>query len=86
MNFCFITPFAPGESCGTLLAASFRAALGEYQLSRSTIIIRGKLRVGKEARRRARNAAGTPPVEKIIPDKRHKPPKHKKSPLQEQAE
>jgi hypothetical protein len=55
-------------------------------VSRSTIVIRGKLRVGKEARRRARNAAGAPPVEKIIPDKRHKPPKHKKSPLQEQAE
>ena len=55
-------------------------------MSRSTIVIRGNLRVGKEARRRARNAAGAPPVEKIIPDKRHKPPKHKKSPVQEQAE
>lgn len=59
------------------------AARGELPLSRATIIIRGKLRVGKEARRRARNAAGAPPVEKIIPDKRLKPPKHKKSPLEE---
>jgi hypothetical protein len=75
-----------GESCGNLLRAASRAALGEAELSRSTVVIRGKLRVGKEARRRARNAAGAPPVEKIIPDKRHKPPKHKKSPLQEQAE
>jgi hypothetical protein len=73
-------------SCGNLLPAAFRAAPGEPELSRSTIVIRGKLRVGKEARRRARNAAGAPPVEKIIPDKRRKPPKHKKSPLQEQAE
>ena len=60
--------------------------IGRSKLSRSTIVIRGKLRVGKEARRRARNAAGAPPAEKIIPDKRRKPPKHKKSPLQEQAE
>jgi hypothetical protein len=74
-----------GASCGNLLLA-VSAARGEDELSRSTIVIRGKLRVGKEARRRARNAAGTPPVEKIIPDKRHKPPKHKKSPLHEQAE
>jgi len=73
------------ETCGNLLMA-VSAVPGEDELSRSTIVIRGKLRVGKEARRRARNAAGTPPVEKTIPDKRHKPPKHKKSPLQEQAE
>lgn len=32
----------------------------------------------KEARRRARLAAGTPPPARIIPDKRLKPPKHKK--------
>jgi hypothetical protein len=76
-----------GASCGNLFAAvPVRAASGEDQLSRSTIVIRGKLRVGKEARRLARNAAGAPPAEKIIPDKRRKPPKHKKSPLQEQAE
>jgi uncharacterized protein (DUF488 family) len=39
----------------------------------------------KEARRRARLAAGTPPTERVIPDKRRKAPKHKKS-LQEFAE
>jgi hypothetical protein len=32
----------------------------------------------KEARRRARLVAGPPPVERIIPDKRLKPLKHKK--------
>ena len=31
----------------------------------------------KEARRRARLAAGTPPAARVIPDKRRKPPKHK---------
>jgi hypothetical protein len=33
---------------------------------------------GVEARRAARNAAGSPPAGKIITDKRRKPPKHKK--------
>ena len=37
-----------------------------------------KFTAAKEARRRARLAAGPPPSEKIIPDKRLKPPKHKK--------
>jgi len=33
---------------------------------------------GKEARRQARLGAGSPPPERIIVDKRSKPPKHKK--------
>jgi len=33
---------------------------------------------GKEARRRARELAGPPPAARVIPDKRLKPPKHKK--------
>ncbi len=37
-----------------------------------------KYSVGKEARRRARLMAGLPPAERVIPDKRRKPPKHKK--------
>jgi Protein of unknown function, DUF488 len=41
-----------------------------------------KFSAAKEARRRARLAAGTPPTERVIPDKRRKPPKHKK-PIQE---
>jgi hypothetical protein len=41
-----------------------------------------KFTAAKEARRRARLAAGSPPVERVIADKRRKPPKHKK-PLQE---
>jgi hypothetical protein len=32
----------------------------------------------KEARRRARELAGPPPAERVIPDKRLRPPKHKK--------
>jgi len=39
-------------------------------------------KVEKEARRRARLGLGMPPSERVIPDKRLKPPKHKK-PLQE---
>ena len=33
---------------------------------------------GSEARRRARELAGPPPAARVIPDKRLKPPKHKK--------
>lgn len=40
--------------------------------------LRKKLDVGKEARRRARHCAGLPPAERVIPDKRRRPPKHKK--------
>jgi hypothetical protein len=35
-----------------------------------------KFTVGAEARRRAREAAGSPPAERVIPDKRRKKPKH----------
>jgi hypothetical protein len=40
-----------------------------------------RLRVGKEARRRARLGIGMPPPERVIVDKRGKPPKHKKKPV-----
>lgn len=36
-----------------------------------------KFTAAKEAKRRARLAAGTPPAGRVIPDKRRKPPKHK---------
>jgi hypothetical protein len=39
---------------------------------------RKKFRAATEARRRARAAAGMPPVARVIPDKRTKPEKHKK--------
>ncbi len=42
-----------------------------------------KFKAAKEARRRARLAIGTPQTERIIPDKRLKPPKHKKKLLEE---
>ena len=38
-----------------------------------------RLRVGKEARRRARLGIGLPPPERTIPNKREKSEKHKKS-------
>jgi hypothetical protein len=41
-----------------------------------------KLRVAKEARRRARLGIGLPPAERVIPDKRKKPSKHKKPRLE----
>lgn len=44
-----------------------------------------KFTAAKEARRRARLAAGSPPVERVIADKRRKPPKHRK-PLQDLVE
>jgi hypothetical protein len=41
-----------------------------------------RFKVEKEARRRARLGAGTPPPARVIPDKRNKPPKHKKAAVQ----
>lgn len=37
-----------------------------------------RIRVEKEARRRARLGVGMPPAARVVPDKRLKPPKHKK--------
>jgi len=49
---------------------------------KETIVTRKKpkdtFNAGVEARRAARNAAGSPPAGKIIADKRRKPLKHKK--------
>ena len=62
-------------------------AQGELRFDESEAAMPSKKRktkfsAAKEARRRARLAAGTPPTERVIPDKRRKPPKHKK-PIQE---
>jgi hypothetical protein len=40
-------------------------------------------KAAREARRRAREIAGLPPPARVIPDKRRKSPKHKKSPREE---
>jgi hypothetical protein len=48
--------------------------------------MRKKLDVGKEARRRARQSAGLPPSERVIPDKRLRLPKHKKKILDSEME
>lgn len=42
-----------------------------------------KVDIGAEARRRAREKVGLPPTERVIPDKRRKPPKHKRKPIEE---
>ena len=42
-----------------------------------------KFTAGTEARRRARELAGPPPAERVIPDKRLKPPKHKEELMEE---
>lgn len=42
-----------------------------------------RIRVAKEAKRRARLGIGPPPPERVIVDKRLKPPKHKKHLLAE---
>jgi len=41
-----------------------------------------KFTAGREARRRARELTGPPPAGRVIPDKRLKPPKHKRNPLE----
>ncbi|HKO05137.1 MAG TPA: hypothetical protein VJW51_10325 [Candidatus Acidoferrales bacterium] len=40
---------------------------------------RRKFSAGKAARRVARELVGQPPVERVIPDKRRKAPKHRKA-------
>ena len=40
---------------------------------------KSKFKVAKEAKRRARLGVGLPPPERVIIEKRHKPPKHKKT-------
>jgi len=42
-----------------------------------------KFTASREARRRAREAAGPPPAQRVIPDKRLKPSKHKKNLVEE---
>ncbi len=45
---------------------------------------RKKYSAGKEVRRRARELAGLPPAERVIPDRRRKPPKHKKELIEQE--
>ena len=44
-----------------------------------------KIHIGKEARRRARDVVGMPPVERVIIERRFKPPKHKKKLLEDET-
>jgi hypothetical protein len=47
---------------------------------------RKKLDKGKEARRAARNSGIAPAVTRVIPDKRKRPPKHKKTIVELESE
>lgn len=46
---------------------------------RKKIRLRGEVELDVEARRAARESVGQPPIEKVIQDKRRRPPKHKKA-------
>jgi hypothetical protein len=60
-----------------------RALAACRNFARTTAMRKKKpgIRIEKEARRRARAGIGMPPAARLIPDKRNKPPKHKKTPL-----
>jgi hypothetical protein len=45
---------------------------------------RQKFTAANEARRRAREVVGTPPTERVVPDKRRKPLKHKRKLIEEE--
>ena len=45
-----------------------------------------KFSAAREARRRARELAGPPPAQRVIPDKRLKPIKHKKDLLEDSGQ
>jgi hypothetical protein len=69
---------SPRNSCATPVEGINLA----FSLAKSKS--RQRLNVSKEARRRAREQAGLPPAERIIPDKRRRPPKHKRKLLEEE--
>ncbi len=83
--------FKAGDPDGVGMVGStptrFRQALPVGSNFRSTVLlihVASKKRKCKkydpatEARRRAREQTGQPPRERVLPDKRRKPPKHKK--------
>jgi ribosomal protein L44E len=45
---------------------------------------RKRFTVASEARRRAREMAGAPPAQRVVPDKRRKPLKHKNKLIEEE--
>ncbi len=71
----------PHASAEGVLACALIAGL-RVPMARSKS--RKKFTAAKEARRRARELAGTPPAARVIPDKRRKPPKHKKELIEQE--
>jgi Protein of unknown function, DUF488 len=93
-----VTPFARVEDGSIKYPETDRVsrrrkttgAQTELRFPESEAIMPGKKRrtkftAAKEARRRARLAVGSPPMQRVIADKRRTPPKHKKS-LQDVAD
>jgi hypothetical protein len=81
-----LTPFARvREKRVTYPAApSPQAQLAlEYQPAMASKKRKPKFTAAKEAKRQAREAVGSPPAERVIPDKRRRPQKHRK-PLEEE--
>ena len=83
-----VTPFAkvrgtsvtyPGEvHSNRQLALKYPATMPERKRKQ-------KFTAAKEAKRKARETIGSPPPERVIPDKRRKPPKHKRPLLEENS-
>ena len=76
--------FEWNRQCCLILNPRWGAAVSAHELHglNGVTSMRKKktgIRIEKEARRRARAGIGMPPVGRLIPDKRRKPPKHKKS-------
>jgi hypothetical protein len=65
----------PTVGCCSEIAHGLRGLNGITFMRKKKIGIK----IEKEARRRARAGIGMPPVGRLIPDKRRKAPKHKKS-------
>jgi hypothetical protein len=63
----------------------------DWECGLTTIVAKNKRKPSKftaarEARRRARELAGPPPAQRVIPDKRRKPSKHKKNLLDDSGQ
>jgi hypothetical protein len=65
----------PTEGCCSEIAHGLHGLNGVTSMRKK----KTGIKIEKEARRRARAGIGMPPTQRLIPDKRRKAPKHKKS-------
>jgi hypothetical protein len=68
---------------GTALSTSLKHHVRATMSRSKSKPKRKKFTAAGEARRRARELAGPPPAARVIPDKRLKPPKHKKKVIED---